>query len=590
LDPLKDRIDDRQSGRLAFALLGVALVAMLDCARALANQPLPLGDAAVSAIPAWADPAVARLSNGNLVVVVDRSYAGDLVGRMFDPALQPVGAEFEISSDPEPSREPDVAATAGGFIVTWRNDASVYYRLFDNDGSPVTAEQLFVQGYADHQPNVAVAPDGESLIVWADPMIDGDGSGIAGALLGADGMVVSGPFVVNSYTTDDASVPDVAAAADGSFLVTWEADRAAGFEHEIFARRIDGNGVALGTDFQINEDGPGYKAKGRITPLAAGDGFVVVWQISHQTGDVFARRLDALGAPAAAQFLVASNARDGRAAVTAAGEIAITWGEICEIYGRRFSSGDQPLGAATQINAYGPRCQDNGELVSVSGSSDFIGVWAEGYFEEHGGVFATHVCVDEGADTDGDGFGDQCDPCTDVSASVIDVKPRLSFRSIALVGDPDNDRFGFSGTFVLPAGTSFGDIQPESLPIRLHVSGGDDRTILDVTTATGAFAGSGSRGWTVNGSQTRWTYRDKTGQPDDGIRTVVLTDRSQLAPGSVAVRVVGKATRYGIYEDEPIAQFSIAYADPATGACAETAFGGGDCSLRSNATAYACEQ
>ena len=113
-----------------------------------------------------ANPAVAVLTNGNVIVVWDSfneassSSMLDVYGRIFSPAGQPLTGEFLINQfTPYNQSAPTVAALAnGGFVVAWVSEqerstaagsstlavsgqmshasVDVYLRLYDGNGNP----------------------------------------------------------------------------------------------------------------------------------------------------------------------------------------------------------------------------------------------------------------------------------------------------------------------------------------------------------------------------------------------------------------------------------------------------------------------
>jgi hypothetical protein len=85
-------------------------------------------------------------------------------------------------------------------------------------------------------------------------------------------------------------------ASDGSFTVTWYAGSG---DYEVFARRFDDQGNALGPDYQLNvfSDGTQWMADIAMAP----DGrFAVVWVSGQQDGEldgIYGQRFDAQGNP-----------------------------------------------------------------------------------------------------------------------------------------------------------------------------------------------------------------------------------------------------------------------------------------------------
>lgn len=127
------------------------------------------------------------------------------------------GAElFVVWADArDPATNADLYVARSTDALTW-----VEARL-NQDGATSPAEQ--------HQPNLAVGPSGEVVVVWADTR--NDPAGLVHDIYYArfDGTAWTEGLV--SQTSTDKALPQVAVAADGSIAVAWhEARGATGFD------------------------------------------------------------------------------------------------------------------------------------------------------------------------------------------------------------------------------------------------------------------------------------------------------------------------------------------------------------------------
>ena len=95
---------------------------------------------------------------------------------------------------------------------------------------------------------------------------------------------------MNVSTTASQEDPHAAVEPSGAFVVVW-AD-AGGVSYDIFARRYDQNGLALGSPFRVNATATGAQRRPRVGAGADGE-LTVVWSSPTPAGDedVFARRL-----------------------------------------------------------------------------------------------------------------------------------------------------------------------------------------------------------------------------------------------------------------------------------------------------------
>ncbi len=290
-------------------------------------------------------PSTAALADGGFVVTwqsrnQDGSNLG-VFGKRFDANGQAAGAEFQVNTFPAGAQDaPDVAALAGGgFVVTWQsqnqdgNNLGIFAQRFDAAGRAVGREfqvNTFTQN-AQQAPHVAALADGGFVVVWESQNQDGNNMGIFGQRFAANGQATGSEFQINGFTQNAQQSPDVAALADGGFVVVWESQNQDGNNSGVFGQRFAGDGSAAGGEFQINTQTLGSQQTAAVAALADG-GFTVVWQSDAQDGSgfgVFAQRFDANGAAVGEEFQVnaytagAQGAAD--VAVLADGSLAVTW-------------------------------------------------------------------------------------------------------------------------------------------------------------------------------------------------------------------------------------------------------------------------
>ena len=96
-------------------------------------------------------------------------------------------------------------------------------RRFMSDGTPV-GNDFQVNTFAGlsfrNQTDVATNEDGRVLVVWSDNE-DGDGTEIRGRLYNSALTPLGPDFRINTYVTDDQTVPQVAGYGKAGFFVVW---------------------------------------------------------------------------------------------------------------------------------------------------------------------------------------------------------------------------------------------------------------------------------------------------------------------------------------------------------------------------------
>jgi hypothetical protein len=196
-------------------------------------------------------------------------------------------------------------------------------------------------------------------------------------------LVASGPeFQVNSHTTtfeSDTYGPRVGAAADGSFVVSWqlgEDDRAA-------ARLFDASGAPIGPDFEVLEP-LSYRQQLAVAPDAT---FTVVWE--HPDGGfygVFKQRFASSGSTLGTDLQVNTYTAEDQAFSTVAsdgaGNVLVTWesrfqdGTPRGSFAQVFNSSGAATGSEFQVGTYTLGNQ-SGPVVAGDPAGGFVVMWSD---------------------------------------------------------------------------------------------------------------------------------------------------------------------------------------------------------------------
>jgi len=264
-------------------------------------------------------PRAAMNPSGEFIVVwVASNTPYTLWGQRYSSSGAPEGGQFRVNATTGYMGAPAVAWNGtGGFVVVWDRgypgdgDATgVFGQRFGAAGAPLGGEfqVSFATTGAQSHPRVAMDAAGSFVVVWESP--DGSGSGIFARHFGDDGTPFSVEFRVNASTSLDQTTPDIAAAANGAFVVAWTFPAG----NSIAGRRFDPFGTPLGADFALT----GLVVNlNNLAPSVASDpfgNFVVAWQQNYypfslaptSTNDVRAGRVRWNGTPVGTTFLVNS--------------------------------------------------------------------------------------------------------------------------------------------------------------------------------------------------------------------------------------------------------------------------------------------
>jgi Dockerin type I domain len=201
-------------------------------------------------------------------------------------------------------------------------------------------------------------------------------------------VVPVGPeFRVNAVVNVTASVPAVAVADNGNYIVTWEADGVDGSGYAVLARRYSNAGVALSSDIQVNTYTTGSQQNPAVAADSAGN-FVIVWgSASVQDGSregVYMRRYNSSGNPLSGEIQVNQFTLDIQGnpsvAMDGNGDFVVAWesnyqdGDGYAIYARKYSSAGVPITNEFQVNQSTLGDQQNA-TVAIDTAGDFVVAW-----------------------------------------------------------------------------------------------------------------------------------------------------------------------------------------------------------------------
>ncbi|MCG8670876.1 MAG: hypothetical protein MI867_15805, partial [Pseudomonadales bacterium] len=315
--------------------------------------------------------------------------------------VAPVGPELQVNTFTTNSQYAQRARSVaqspdGSFVVVWHdyynnrdgNSAAVIAQRFDSTGGAAGTEFVVntytssLQGF----PAVAVAPAGDSLVVWESDGQDGSLRGVFGQRFNSTGAPAGSEFQINSYTSHHQRLPRVAADAGGDFVVVWQSYTQDNFGDGVFGQRLDSTGAAIGTEFQINTYTTSNQREPSVAVNATG-GFVVVWQDGGGDGSGYAisgQQFDSSGAASGTEFQInafttGTQYRPDVAALSG-GSFLVVWsssgqdGSSYGIVGRRLAPSGGPVGGEIAVNTYTTSSQVTPAVAAVS-DGGFVVTW-----------------------------------------------------------------------------------------------------------------------------------------------------------------------------------------------------------------------
>jgi hypothetical protein len=258
------------------------------------------------------EPAIAACGNGFVVTWYDyRNGQEDIYAQRYTSTGTAVGGNFLVNDVASYCYSPSIAANDSGFVIAWYDYRSwssydIYAQRYDASGTAMGGNFLVnddVSGYDQYYPSVAVSDSG-FVITW-DDIRSGSGWDIYAQRFKANGDTLGGNFKVNDGGSNNPWCPSVAANGNG-FMVAWYDYRNG--NGDIYAQSFDAAGDTLGGNFLVNDDATSYDQYtwGASNVASTDSGFVITWY-DYRSGsywDAYAQRYDATGLAVGSNFIV----------------------------------------------------------------------------------------------------------------------------------------------------------------------------------------------------------------------------------------------------------------------------------------------
>ncbi|MAT15729.1 MAG: hypothetical protein CMJ46_10735, partial [Planctomyces sp.] len=363
------------------------------------------------------DSSVSMADSGEFVVAWSSlNQDGDLTGiyaQRFDAQGNALGAEFQVHTKTTGHQlSPSVALNdVGQFVVVWQgadqDGSGIFSQRFSLDVPPMvtvgperqvntyTASSQGTSGPSSR--NVALAANGDHIVVWTSEGQDGSSFGIYAQRFDRNGNTLGDEFPVNTIIDNAQRYPSISMTSTGEFVVAWQSD--ADGTDDIFARRFAADGTALGAEFRVNTYTTSIQARPSVSMADSGE-FLISWASFEQDGSgdgIYAQRYDSDGNPIGGEFHVNTYSLDHQhhasTAISADSGSVITWADRTQdgssygIYAQRYDVAGQPIGGEFRVNSTTLSSQ-NYPSISMNASGEFLISWDSVQDGSGVGVFA----------------------------------------------------------------------------------------------------------------------------------------------------------------------------------------------------------
>lgn len=250
----------------------------------------------------------------------------------------------------------------------------------------LAGEEFQVNSYtAGYQflPSIASDSAGNFVIAWNSlGGQDGDGPGVFARRFDGSGSPIGSEFQVNTNTVLDQDTVAVSGAPSGDFVAVWASYPQDGSGWGIFGQRYASDGGATGSEFQINGDTNDFQQQPDVAVDGTGN-FVVAWRSPDGDGQgVFARRFANDGTAFGGDFQVNTDTAGYQGFPTigadTAGNFTIVWVSAGvggdAIVARRYANTGAPLGTEFVVNTHTEGYQFLSTM-AVKSDGGFVVTW-----------------------------------------------------------------------------------------------------------------------------------------------------------------------------------------------------------------------
>ncbi|MCJ8052799.1 putative Ig domain-containing protein [Shinella curvata] len=263
---------------------------------------------------------IAVLKNGGWVVIwMSDGQDGSDFGvyqQAFSAAGQPIGFErlVNTTTDHKQCEQQVAALEGGGWVVIWQSTSQtgpgndIYQQIFDAAGNPTEPETRVNTITTNNQalPQIAALPGGGWVINWQSYGQDGSSWGVYQQVYDANGQTVGTETRVNVATPGGQSDARIAVLPNGSWVVIWQSESQNQGGFDVFQRVFAADGSALTSEMRVHTASAGHQTNAQVKLLSDG-GWVVIWQSPGASGlDIFQRAFNADGTARTADIRVSS--------------------------------------------------------------------------------------------------------------------------------------------------------------------------------------------------------------------------------------------------------------------------------------------
>jgi hypothetical protein len=306
-----------------------------------------------------------------------------------------LGDNEKVNTDPGDAMQlrPDIAIDGdGNYIIGWEDkrsgDWDIYFQRFLSNGSP-SGENVLMndnpEGTFQQGPSISSNLVGDFTICWEDDR--NDSKDIYARQYSNEGIPIGDGFKVNSDTTDFFHYyPGITSDGIGNFTIAWS-DHLFGFNGDVFAQSYLSDGSPVEDNKKVNDDVGSENQKWPCMAKDSNDNLIYVWVDNRNNqNDIYAQRYSGNGIAIGTNFKVNddtlnNNTYNPDVAANKEGDFVIVWEDFrdegCyEIFAQLYSANGTAVGNNFKVNNIGA-CMHFCPAVVYKPNGDFIIAWAD---------------------------------------------------------------------------------------------------------------------------------------------------------------------------------------------------------------------
>jgi len=293
-------------------------------------------------------PAIAMSDFGGFVITWE-DYRNsitnaDIYAQRYSSTGSPLGSNFKVNDDSGSRGQysPSVAMdSSGSFVITWydyRNgNPDIYAQRYSSSGIPIYSNFKVNDDLGSryqYRPDIAMDVLGNFVITWEDSRNSIWVTDIYAQRYTSLGIALDSNFLVSYY--DVGSIykwyPRIALDGCGNFVITWRDERNGYPDYpDIYAQRFSSSGVALNSNFRVNDETGTTSLWYPAIAMAGLGNFIITWTDGRNGNwGIYAQRYDSSGVKQGTNYLIpdtlfASSDQRNPAIASSGSTLYFTW-------------------------------------------------------------------------------------------------------------------------------------------------------------------------------------------------------------------------------------------------------------------------